>query len=113
MNEGEKKVVSSMIALYCRSKHRSGRELCAECRSLKEYALQRLETCRFGEEKPTCASCPVHCYKTSMRLKIKEVMRFAGPRMLFVHPVATIRHLYRERRLDRNYTARIKTNRDR
>lgn len=113
MNEGEKKVVSKMIALYCRSKHSSGKELCAACESLKQYALQRLETCRFGEEKPTCASCTVHCYKSSMRMKIKEVMRFAGPRMLFVHPVAAIRHLYRERRLDRNYTAKIKANRDR
>lgn len=102
-----------MIALYCRSKHSSGKELCAECRSLREYALLRLETCRFGEEKPTCAKCPVHCYKSSMRVKIKEVMRFAGPRMLFVHPVAAISHLYRELRHDRDFTAKVKTNRNR
>ena len=113
MNEGEKKVVSRMIALYCRSKHSSGKELCTECSLLREYALQRLETCRFGEEKPTCAKCPVHCYKNSMREKIKEVMRFAGPRMLLVHPVAAIRHLYRERRHDRDFTAKVKANRNR
>lgn len=113
MNEGEKKVVSSMIAIYCRSKHSSGKELCEECSALNEYALQRLETCRFGEEKPTCAGCPVHCYKKNMRVKIKEVMRFSGPRMLFVHPIATIRHLYRERKLDRNYTAKTKANKNR
>ena len=113
MNEGEKKVVSKMIALYCRSKHGSGKELCAECDSLRQYAFQRLEYCRFGEEKPTCATCTVHCYKKSMRMKIKEVMRFAGPRMLLAHPVDAIRHFYQERRRNRNYAARIKANQNR
>lgn len=102
-----------MIALYCRSKHDSGKELCAACESLRQYALRRLEFCRFGEEKPTCVKCPVHCYKSSMRMKIKEVMRFAGPRMLYTHPVATIRHLYREHRLDRDFVAKTKANQNR
>ena len=44
-----------MIAFYCHSKHNSGKELCLECSVLEEYALQRLESCRFGEEKPTCS----------------------------------------------------------
>ena len=112
MNEGEKKVVSKMIGIYCRSKHASG-NLCAECLSLQEYAFQRLETCRFGEGKPTCAICPVHCYKSSMRMKIKEVMRFAAPRMLFLHPVATIRHFYQEQRRNRQYAEKNKANQNR
>jgi len=113
MNERQKKVVGKMIALYCHSKHNFGEELCPECRALEEYALQRLETCRFGEEKPTCGSCPVHCYKKSMRLKIKQVMRFSAPRMLFLHPVDTIRHYYQELRINRDYLAKVKANRNR
>ncbi len=102
-----------MIAIYCRSKHGSVKELCSSCALLRQYALQRLERCPFGEEKPACAACTVHCYKSDMRMKIKEVMRFAGPRMLFLYPVDAIRHLYREHRRNRNYTAKIKTNQDR
>lgn len=97
-----------MIEIYCRSKHNSNKELCQECRSLELYASQRLETCRFGEEKPTCAVCPVHCYKVGMRMKIKEVMRFAAPRMLFLHPMVTIRHFYLEYKRNRDYVARTK-----
>lgn len=102
-----------MIVIYCRSKHNSDRELCPECRLLEQYALQRLESCRFGEGKPTCAICPVHCYKSSMRMKIKEVMRFAAPRMLYLHPMVTIRHFYLEYKRNRNYTAGTKINQKR
>ncbi|HLW10126.1 MAG TPA: nitrous oxide-stimulated promoter family protein [Fermentimonas sp.] len=104
MNDKEKDVVSKMINIYCRSKHKHGRELCAECRSLNEYALQRLERCPFGEEKPTCGTCKIHCYKKDMREQIKTVMRFAGPRMLLHHPIDAITHFHRERKLKRAFS---------
>lgn len=113
MNEGPKKVVSRMIVIYCRSKHGSAKELCPECESLEQYALQRLETCRFGDDKPTCAACPVHCYKINRRMKIKEVMRFSAPRMLFLHPIDTIQHFIHEWRSNRNYTLKNKKNQNR
>ena len=94
MNEGEKKVVNKMMAIYCRANHKHVTGLCEECTVLKNYAMKRLENCPFGEKKPTCGSCTVHCYKNDMRLKIKEVMRFSGPRMLVYHPVMAICHLY-------------------
>jgi hypothetical protein len=56
--------------------------------------------CPLIEDKPTCASCPVHCYKPVMRERIRAVMRYAGPRMLRRHPVLAILHLL-ERRRDR------------
>lgn len=112
MNESEKKVVSKMIAIYCRSKHGSEKELCEDCASLQQYAIHRLEACPFGESKPSCATCTVHCYKRDMRVKIKEVMRFAGPRMLFLHPLDAITHFYQERRRNQNNEVRIKANRN-
>ena len=36
--EWEQKMVSQMIALYCRKKHRRGRGLCESCAKLEEYA---------------------------------------------------------------------------
>lgn len=86
MNEGEKKVAGEMIGIYCRSKHNPLSGLCEECAALYAYAIQRLERCHYGEAKPTCGLCPIHCYRKDMRLRIKEVMRFSGPRMLLLYP---------------------------
>lgn len=91
----EQLVVSEMIALYCRKKHgvASKGELCPECKKLCEYAQARSEHCPFMEEKTFCANCRVHCYKPDMRERIREVMRFSGPRMIWYHPGMTLWHL--------------------
>lgn len=91
----EKQIVEQMIRLYCRRKE-GNRELCAECRALLQYAHIRLDKCRFGEKKKTCRLCPVHCYKRDMRERMRQVMRYAGPRMLWFHPMAAVRHLWQE-----------------
>lgn len=83
-----------MIELYCRKNH-GVRTLCAECEELSSYCDARLDHCRFGEKKPTCKKCPVHCYKPDMREKIRQVMRFSGPRMIIYHPLSAIKHLMR------------------
>jgi hypothetical protein len=84
--------VGAMIRIYCRS-HRSGASgLCADCQQLLDYAAVRLDRCRFGAEKPTCVNCPVHCYQSVRREQMRAVMRFAGPRMLWRHPVLAARH---------------------
>lgn len=97
MNNEEKKVVTKMIALYCNSKHNTkGEQLCDSCSELCEYAFARLERCPFGENKPTCGSCSIHCYKPDKKEHIRQIMRFAGPRMLLLSPVYTMRHFYKE-----------------
>ena len=68
--------------------------LCPQCQELLTYAHQRLERCKFGNEKPSCTRCPVHCYKPAMRQQIRQVMRYSGPRMLLHNPVFAIRHLW-------------------
>lgn len=96
MNEDEKKVVNKMIRIYCKLRHKTSSGLCNQCLELRNYAMLRLEKCPFGEKKPTCESCSIHCYKDNMRQEIREVMRFAGPRMIFVHPKDAIRHLFQK-----------------
>ena len=91
--EYEKEVVSQMIGIYCRRKHHPQADLCEECSELLAYAKARSDNCPFMETKTFCSNCKVHCYKPEMRDKICEIMRFSGPRMLFVHPIMTIRHL--------------------
>jgi hypothetical protein len=88
----EWKTMEMMIKIHCRDQHRTAAALCEECLQLLDYAGVRLERCRFGAEKPTCAKCPVHCYQRARREQIKTVMRYAGPRMLWEHPVVSLRH---------------------
>lgn len=90
--KNEKRVVTQMIQLYCRKKHRSRNSLCAECQALCDYASRRVDRCPFMETKSFCSNCKVHCYKPEMREKIKLVMCFSGPRMLLYHPVTAVRH---------------------
>lgn len=88
----EQKVLEAMMRMYCRHHHHSA-GLCPECAALAAYARRRLERCVFGDAKPTCANCTVHCYKADMRERVREMMRWSGPRMLLRHPVLAIRHM--------------------
>ena len=91
--EREKKTNTLMIEIYCRKKHGNKKGvLCDECKELLEYAHKRLSFCKFGENKSTCSRCPIHCYKRDMKLKVKEVMRFSGPRLIIYNPMELIRH---------------------
>ena len=65
-----------------------------EYQELMEYAFRRLDGCKYGEKKLACKHCPTHCYKPAMREKIREVMRWAGPRMMLYSPIAAIRHIF-------------------
>lgn len=93
----EKKLVSLMIELY-RKGHKNQEGIDEECQELITYSDARIDTCPYMETKTFCSKCKTHCYKPDMREKIKQVMRYAGPRMLFHHPVMAIKHLIEEKR---------------
>lgn len=93
----EKQVVEWMVRLYCRKKE-GNKALCASCSELLQYAHARLSHCPFGDGKSTCRLCTIHCYKPDMREKMRLVMRYAGPRMILYHPIAALKHLWRERK---------------
>lgn len=89
----ERSTITIMIRMYCRDRHQTAGALCPACAELEAYALQRVEQCPYGSRKPTCANCPIHCYKPAMREQVREVMRYAGPRMLLRHPILAVLHL--------------------
>ena len=92
--EKEKKLIPVMIKKYCHGKHAAKRgEMCADCRALTEYAIFRLEKCPFKVNKQFCSFCKIHCYKPDMREKIREVMKYSGPRLLFSHPLFAMKHV--------------------
>ena len=89
----EKRVVGRMIELYCK-KRLDLAEVSDEYKELEMYAYKRLDMCKFGDSKPNCKRCPIHCYKPEMREKIRAIMRWTGPRMIIYDPIAAIRHLF-------------------
>jgi len=94
----ELKTVAAMIRIYCRNHHPGSASPCPQCTGLLEYATRRLEGCLFGDAKPTCAKCTVHCFSAAKREQVSVVMRWAGPRMLLHHPLLAILHLLDGRR---------------
>ncbi len=92
----EQQTMEAMIGIYCRNHHHTKKKLCAECQQLADYATARLRHCLFAPNKPTCKNCPVHCYRPEEKERIRQVMRYAGPRMMWSHPFMAIRHLVSE-----------------
>jgi hypothetical protein len=88
----EEKTIRAMIGIYCHGNHGTKGLLCSDCDELLSYAMARLAKCPFQEAKTTCAQCPVHCYKPIMRAMVRDVMRYAGPRMTFSHPILAFFH---------------------
>lgn len=90
----EKQTIECMIEIYCRNVHGTCGNICVDCRDMLDYSLKRLETCKLLPNKPTCARCPAHCFHPAMRHRVRAVMRYAGPRMIFRHPVMTLLHVF-------------------
>ncbi|NNK93108.1 MAG: nitrous oxide-stimulated promoter family protein [Desulfobacterales bacterium] len=94
----EIKTIKAMIRIYCKAHHNGGKNLCENCQKLQNYSITRLANCPFQEHKTTCGTCSVHCYKTSMKKEIIDIMRYSGPRMMLHHPVLALAHLLDEKR---------------
>ena len=94
--EIEKLTLTRMISIYCKGNHGSSKVFCGECNELELYAHKRLDLCRYAEDKPACKDCETHCYKSVCRNKIREVMRYSGPRMMFYYPADFLSHFFRK-----------------
>lgn len=96
--EREKRTLAVMVKMYCDHYHDKIGSICSDCNELTEFANERINRCIFQDDKPVCSECLVHCYRMDMRDKIKTVMCFAGPKMIFHHPILGIRHLIDKRK---------------
>lgn len=109
----ELKTIKKMITIYCQEMHGTGKgELCPECKKLLDYAEQRINKCIYGDKKPVCSKCKVHCYQPARREDIKKVMRYSGPRMLYLNPLLTMRYMFRKvfkSNLKNDYSAKNST----
>ncbi len=88
----EKKIVNFMILAYCKKIHKC-KNVCTECNNLIIYSNNKLDLCKYGSDKPSCKKCTSHCYNKVNKHKIKVIMRYIGPRMLYLKPKEFIMHL--------------------
>jgi hypothetical protein len=93
----ELRTIGAMLRVYCRDHHdpdaHNELQLCEECSALFDYARKRLAGCPYGPDKPTCANCQIHCYGPRQREATRVMMRYAGPRMMWRHPLLALAHV--------------------
>jgi hypothetical protein len=114
------RLLGDFTGIYCRGRHKSavrgalvsdgaalgtyGRGLpvvCDDCAELLRYAERRRAFCP-KDPKPFCSNCDTHCYQQGMRDRMREVMRYAGPRSMFTrHAITGVRHLFEGRKAHR------------
>jgi hypothetical protein len=89
----EHATLTRMTRIYCEGQHGLvNGDPCPRCLELLSYSEKRLAKCPYGENKPNCNRCPVHCYKQKQRDQVRAIMRYAGPRMMLRHPWRTFVH---------------------
>ena len=89
------KLLGKFVEVYCAGKHAASvrtpfllpgdlgeRNLCPDCAAFLGYAVARRLKCPLEEEKPTCKHCRIHCYDKPRREKVREVMGYAGRRLM-------------------------------
>lgn len=76
--EREKRIVSQMIALYCKKKHGVKGGLCSDCAALDAYARQRSDKALLWRQKPSaptarCTAISPKCGSGSETLCVSQV----------------------------------------
>lgn len=90
----EVQTIRVMTEIFCADHHGTAKgELCPSCKDFLAYATKRLASCPFGAEKPICKKCKIHCFQKEYKTLAKEIMAYAGPRMILPHPILAMRHV--------------------
>ncbi|PST85465.1 nitrous oxide-stimulated promoter family protein [Photobacterium sp. NCIMB 13483] len=99
--DSEFKTITAMIDIYCAKHHQINTlkfQRCNNCDQFRAYVKQRLDRCPYGENKPSCKQCPIHCYKPQQKIMSQTIMRYSGPKMIVKHPIMAIKHLIHDKK---------------
>lgn len=117
----EKVTLAQMVGIYCKGRRHQERaadgsadvafacdmptrvrtaiaRMCPSCHELTEYCFARIDHCPHMQTKTFCSSCETHCFAPEMRERVRQAMRYAGPRMLLHDPKGALSHLRDTRR---------------
>lgn len=88
-------LIGKFVEVYCCGRHHANersalvlpeglgvRNLCPECTSFLAYAITKRLKCPLEAEKPTCKHCKIHCYAKPEREKMREIMSYAGRKLM-------------------------------
>jgi hypothetical protein len=89
------RLIGKIVEVYCAGKHGEAerdplalpevmgvRCLCPECAAFIKYAVTKRLNCPLEAEKPSCKHCRIHCYDGPRREKMREIMAYAGRRLM-------------------------------
>ncbi len=96
----DRKTLEAIGLIYCKAHHGGAKDaagLCPSCRHTIEGTLERTASCPYGHEG-NCEDCDIHCQRGEARERIREIMRYAAPRMTFRHPIMTLGYLRKKLR---------------
>ena len=94
----DRKILEAMGRIFCKAHHSGEKDpygLCPSCRETVEATLVRTAVCPYGHEG-NCQDCDIHCQRGEAQERIREIMRYAAPRMVFRHPLMTAEYLRRK-----------------
>lgn len=92
--EKDRRILEQFVHIYCEGKHGSPPgQLCEACSDLLAYSLARYERCPY-DPKPACKHCKTHCYRPAYRQRVREVMRYAGMKLLLRGRLDLVRHYF-------------------
>lgn len=93
--EKDRATLEAMGRIFCKAHHPGPKDasgLCVSCRGTVDVSLAHTESCPHGHVG-NCQDCATHCQRGENRERIREIMRFAAPRMAFCHPLMAIDYL--------------------
>lgn len=100
----DEKTLYAMASIFCSAHHVASDDpgaslqgLCPACAATIAYSIERTQRCPH-DHKGNCEDCDIHCYRPEERARIREIMAYAGPRMLTKHPILTFFYLKKKLR---------------
>lgn len=101
------RLIGKFVEVYCGGKHvdiekqsfqlpegLGERMVCADCAAFMAYAISKRLKCPLEAEKPTCKHCRVHCYDKARREKVREIMSYAGRKLMMRGRVDYLWHYF-------------------
>ena len=92
----DRAILEAIGTIYCRAHHaecaQDAAGLCPECREVVETTLAKAQTCPYGHSG-NCQDCDTQCQRGTSKQRVKAMMRYAAPRMVYRHPLMTLSYV--------------------
>ena len=89
----EKENIRKTFGMYCHSNHNTESDkLCQKCTALLTTVFTKINRCPYGITKPICDRCETPCFGETTTKEFLTIMQSSQRKMLFSHPMMTIKH---------------------